>query len=113
MNTVTKFMITLVLLCAAIAAQAQSALTLTPTAGHPSGTVTLAGSNFGDLEAVDVYVDTVDTLLVVTTAAGSFSTSVTIPAAESPGDHYITAIGRHSGDAAQIAVNVTTAWAEL
>jgi outer membrane protein assembly factor BamB len=57
-----------------------------------------------------VYVDTVDTLLLVSSATGTFSGSVTIPATASPGTHYITAIGRKSGDAAQKAFTVSTNW---
>jgi outer membrane protein assembly factor BamB len=74
--------------------------------------VTLSGTGFGDSEAVDVYVDTVDTLLLVSSASGAIAASMTIPASEQPGLHYLTAIGRHSGSAAQVAFNVTTAWIE-
>ncbi len=85
---------------------------VTPASGHPTAVITVSGTAFGDLEAIDVYVDTVDTLLLVSSATGTFSGSVTIPVTASPGTHYITAIGRHSGDAAQKAFTVTTPWVE-
>ena len=86
---------------------------VTPASGHPTAVITVSGTAFGDLEAIDVYVDTVDTLLLVSSATGTFSGSVTIPATASPGKHYITAIGRKSGDAAQKAFTVSTNWSEL
>jgi outer membrane protein assembly factor BamB len=93
-------------------AEAQSTVILTPASGHPSLAVTLAGTGFGDSEAVNVYVDTVDTLLLVSTSTGTFSVSLTIPAAAQPGEHYVTTIGRRSGAAAQAAFTVTTPWKE-
>ena len=84
-----------------------------PDSGHPTATMMVSGSKFGDLEAIDVYIDTVDTLLLVSSATGSFSGSVTIPVSASPGTHYVTAIGRKSGDAAQVAITVTTPWAQI
>jgi outer membrane protein assembly factor BamB len=92
---------------------ATSTITLTPASGHPNLAITIAGTAFGASEAIDVYVDTVDTLLLVSTSAGAFSASVTIPATAQPGTHYVTAIGRKSGDAAQLAFKVTTPWKEL
>ena len=93
-------------------AHAQSAVVLTPILGHPNLPVTVSGSGFADREAIDIYVDTVDTLLLVSSATGTFTGSVTIPASAQPGTHYITAIGRHSGDAAQNTFSVTTPWSE-
>jgi outer membrane protein assembly factor BamB len=89
---------------------APSVVTLSPVSGHPGQAVTVKGTGFGDGEAIDIYVDTGDTLLLVSTSTGSFSRSVTIPASDGPGLHYVTAIGRRSGDAAQSAFTVTTPW---
>jgi outer membrane protein assembly factor BamB len=96
----------------ALPAFAASTLTASPSSGHPNLPVSVSGTGFGDNEAVDVYVDLTDVLLLVASSTGTISTSVTIPASASPGTHYITAIGRHSGDAAQKAFSVTTPWAE-
>jgi outer membrane protein assembly factor BamB len=94
-------------------AQAATTVAVTPTVPRPLATVTLTGAGFADNEAVDVYLDTTDTLLLVAGATGGFSASITIPASEQPGTHYLTAIGRHSGDAAQTTIKVTTPWAEF
>ncbi len=99
-------------LAAAVPANAQSTVKVAPAAGHPSQVVTVSATGFGDNEAVDVYFDTSDTLLLVTSATGTFTGPLTLPTSAAPGAHYVTAIGRHSGDAAQITVNVTTPWVE-
>jgi hypothetical protein len=100
----------LLLMATPVAAQTVAA---TPASGHPNVAVTATGSGFADNEAIDVYVDTTDTLLLVSTSTGTFSGSLNIPAAAQPGTHYVTAIGRRSGDAAQTVYKVTTPWAEL
>jgi outer membrane protein assembly factor BamB len=113
MNAKSKCTMAFVLLWAAMAAHAASAVKVTPASGHPTAVISVSGTAFADLEAIDVYVDTVDTLLLVSSATGTFSGSVTIPATASPGTHYITAIGRKSGDAAQKAFTVSTNWSEF
>lgn len=95
------------------AACAASIVTPSPQSGHPGQTVSIAGSGFADGEAVDVYVDTTDTLLLVSSATGTLTGSITIPASAAPGQHSITAIGRRSADAAQHALTVTTPWAQF
>ena len=92
------------------AAIAQSTVKLSPVSLHANLPETATGAGFGDSEAVDVYLDTVDTDLVVSTATGTFSATVQIPATETPGKHYITAIGRKSGDAAQSYFTVSSPW---
>jgi outer membrane protein assembly factor BamB len=94
----------------ATGAMGASVVTSTPLAGRPGLSVTVSGTGFGDGEAIDVYMDTTDTVLLVSTATGTFSGSVTIPVAAQPGTHYLTAIGRKSGDAGQVKFNVTTPW---
>jgi outer membrane protein assembly factor BamB len=91
---------------------AATVVTLVPVTGHPNLPVTVSGSGFGASEAVDVYVDTVDTLLAVSSATGTIKATVTMPASAQPGSHYITAIGRKSGDAAQTVFKVSTNWIE-
>ncbi len=113
MNAISKWAMAFVLMWAVMAAHAASVVKVTPASGHPTAVITVSGTGFGDLEAIDVYVDTTDTLLLVSSATGTFSGSVTIPATASPGKHYITAIGRHSGDAAQKAFTVSTNWSEF
>ena len=93
-------------------AWAQSALTLTATTGHPSGSVVASASGFGASEAVDLYFDTADTELLVSSSSGVLTGTVAIPASAAPGVHYITAVGRRSGDAAQAAYTVSTPWTQ-
>jgi outer membrane protein assembly factor BamB len=80
--------------------------------GHPNQPVTLSGTGFADREAVDLYFDTADVQLKVSSSTGTITGSLTIPVGASPGTHYLTAIGRRSGDAAQAAITVSTPWLE-
>ena len=93
-------------------AQAATTLTATPGYPHPQSVLNFSGAGFADGEAVDVYVGLTDTLLLVASATGTLSGTVTVPAATQPGRLYVTAIGRKSGDAAQAGVTVTTPWLE-
>jgi outer membrane protein assembly factor BamB len=95
------------------AAVAASIITPAPTIAHPAQTISVSGSGFADGEAVDVYLDTTDTLLLVSSATGTLTGSITIPASATPGPHRITAIGRRSTDAAQNALTVSTAWPQF
>lgn len=88
-------------------------LTATPTTPHPTQPLYISATGFADAEAVDVYIDTTDTELLVSSSTGTFTASVTLPAGIQPGIHYITAVGRRSGDAAQSAVTVTTSWLQV
>jgi outer membrane protein assembly factor BamB len=89
------------------------ALKLTPASDHPTATDKLGGSGFGASEAVDIYFDTTEILLVVTTSTGAITTHQwTVPGSALPGQHWITAIGRKSGDAAQKPFTVETDWTQ-
>jgi outer membrane protein assembly factor BamB len=94
-------------------AAAASIVTPAPTSGHPGQAVSIKGSGFANSEAVDVYLDTTDTLLLVSSATGTLTGSITIPADATPGPHSITAIGRRSTDAAQHALTVSTPWPQF
>jgi outer membrane protein assembly factor BamB len=95
----------------ATAARAQTAETLAPASNHPDSTTNVSGTGFGADEAVDIYFDTTDEQLAVTGSNGAFpATPIAVPASALPGTHYITAIGRRSGDAAQKAFAVRTNW---
>jgi outer membrane protein assembly factor BamB len=97
---------------AAVELVAASTLTSAPTTGHPGLAVKITGAAFGAAEAVDVYIDTTDTALLVSAADGSFTGTLKMPASASPGTHYFTAIGRRSGAAAQASFKVTTPWVQ-
>ena len=91
-------------------ALAQSAVTLSPVSAHPSQLVAVSGTGFAASEAVDVYLDTTDMLLLVSSATGTLTGSLTLPASVTPGTHYVTVIGRRSGDAAQMVITLTAPW---
>src|SRR6202012_213923 len=74
----------------------------------------VAGTGFAPSEAVDIYFDNTDMLLVVTNSAGALpARQLNVPASALAGEHWVTAIGRKSGDAAQVAFTVSTDWKEL
>ena len=90
---------------------AAPAVKLSPTSDHPTATDQVSGSGFGAFEAVDIYFDTTDMLLATTTATGTIPWHPwQVPADATPGEHWITAIGRHTGDAAQKPFIVSTDW---
>jgi len=89
------------------------ALTLNPAVGPPTTQVTVGGSGFKPIEAVDVYFDTTDLLLAATSSLGAFSQSLQVPAKAQPGTHWITAVGRTSGLAAQQSFLAQTNWAQF
>jgi outer membrane protein assembly factor BamB len=95
-----------------VAQAAAQTVKTTPATGHPTQVVTVTGTGFADNEAVDVYIDLTDTVLLVSSATGTLTGSVTVPASAQPGAHSITAIGRRSGDAAQVSFTVTAPWLE-
>ncbi len=88
-------------------------ISLNPLVGPPTTAVAVSGTKFGRTEAVDVYFDNTDLLLAVTNASGSFSQSLDVPTSAQPGTHWVTAIGRVSGLAAQSSFLVQTNWAQF
>src|ERR1700733_10360109 len=92
---------------------ASPAIKVSPGVNHPSSTTNVSGTAFGATEAVDIYFDTTDEQLAVTNGSGAFGkTPIPVPANAVPGTHYVTAVGRHSGLAAQQAFTVDTDWAQ-
>jgi len=90
------------------------AVLLSPATGPPTTTVQVSGTGFGVSEGVDLFFDTTDLALAGTGATGSFGPiSVTVPGAASPGTHWISAQGRHSGLFAQAPFTVNTNWAQF
>ena len=96
-----------------IAAPAQT-LKLSPASLHPSQTTNVSGTKFGPHEVVDIYLDATDTVLGLTSSTGALPAyAITVPANSSLGTHWITAIGRKSGLAAQSSLTVNTDWTEF
>ena len=85
----------------------------TPPVAPPGGTVPVTGGGFGPFEAVDVYLGTNDVALVTTGAGGTFAATITVPSYQAPGTLWITAVGRHSGSAAQKAIVVRSNWLQF
>src|SRR5437868_10090291 len=84
-----------------------------PLSGHPSASIGITGHGFGASEAIDIYFDTTDEMLVVSTPTGAIARhNLSVPSAALPGVHWVTAIGRRDGNAAQRAFTVSTNWAE-
>src|SRR5450755_5147374 len=82
----------LVVLSAALAVAANPTVTLTPNVDPPSPSVgapvvfQVSAANFPDTVAVDIYFDTADVALAVTSATGAFSgINVTVPTTAVPG----------------------------
>src|SRR5215469_12304096 len=86
---------------------------LTPRVGPPTTRVTVRGSGFAAYETVDVYFDTKDEALASTSAAGSFTTRVTVPASALPGRHWVTGNGRRSKRSAQAPFTVRANWPQF
>jgi outer membrane protein assembly factor BamB len=84
---------------------------LSPGTGSPTQAVTVSGGGFGASERVDIYFDATDEARGSTNASGHFSgIRLQVPAAATPGVHWISVRGRHSGLFARRAFIVSTPW---
>jgi outer membrane protein assembly factor BamB len=90
-------------------------VTVTPASNRVGTPVSVNGSAFGAYEAVDLYFDLTDEAVVTTDANGNFvaSSIFLVPSSAVPGVHWITAVGRHSGLAAQKSFRVAMSWNEV
>jgi outer membrane protein assembly factor BamB len=87
-------------------------IALTPDTDHPGATIAVKGTHFAANEAVDVYFDSTDELLVAANGRGAFrNRHLPVPSDALPGTHWVTAVGRTSGLAAQAPLTVSTDWA--
>jgi len=82
-------------------AAAAPVIVLAPRIGPPTTVVTVSGSGFSAFKLVEIYIDTTNTCLAATSAAGSFSCQVKTPRTASPGAHWFSAYERVSGQSAQ------------
>lgn len=107
-------MIVCALVLGASPAAAAPSLKLSNASGHPGISTVVSGSGFAPSEAVDVYFDLTDELLLVTDSSGNISkNSLNVPLNALPGSHWITAVGRGAGDAAQASFKIITNWSEV
>ncbi len=90
------------------------AVTLSKAVGPPTTALAVSGTNLGAFEAVDVFFDTTDEALASTNGSGAFSgITITVPTSATPGTHWVTAVGRHSGLSAQASFRVRTDWPQF
>jgi outer membrane protein assembly factor BamB len=90
------------------------AVSVSPVSGPPGTQVAVTGSGFRADEEVDLYVGTADQVLVASNGAGNISyAGLVIPASAQPGDAWVSAVGRSSGDAAQVSFLVQASWPEF
>lgn len=76
--------------------------------------MTVSGSGFGAGEGVEIFFDITGAVLAGADGAGSFGPiSVIVPAAATPGSHWISAQGRQSGLFSQTAFTVATDWPQF
>ena len=90
------------------AAVAAPNITFAPAA-PPTAQLTVTGTGFGLLQAVDIYFDTSNVCLAITTAAGGLTCPFRVPAGAGPGPHFITAVQR-GGEGVQKLFTVRTNW---
>jgi outer membrane protein assembly factor BamB len=105
-----------VLLAAVVLSEISSAqnVALSTKSGPPTTKISVSGSGFPAAAAVDIYFDTSELALTVTTAAGSFSdVEIQVPASALPGTNWVTAVVQNSGEAAQAAFKVQTNWPQF
>src|SRR5258706_12017436 len=89
---------------------AGAGIKLSPAAGLPGSTVTVSGTRFKSTEFVAIIFDAPPVGPATTNGSGSFTTSVTVPAGVTPGDHVIKATGQQSSRSAQATYFVETSW---
>jgi outer membrane protein assembly factor BamB len=113
--------ILLVLLSAGLAMAATPTLTLTPNIDPPSPSIgppvvfQVAGTNFPDNTAVQIYFDLNEVALTVASSTGAFSgINVDVPTTAAPGTHWVTAIAEGTtGTAAQASFTVQTNYTQF
>lgn len=92
-------------------AVASPTVTLSVKIGHPTIATQVSGSGFAANETIDVYFDTTDEFLTTADSNGAFPNQLlNVPKDALPGSHWITAVGRQTGDSGQQLFTVRTDW---
>jgi hypothetical protein len=84
---------------------------LAPASGRPLTNLTVSGAGFSASKPVDIYFDTNDIALAVSSAKGLVSIQVPVAASAQPGGHWVSLIERGSNLAVQNLFTVSTNWA--
>jgi outer membrane protein assembly factor BamB len=93
------------------AGAAPASLTASPLYGPPGVKISVTGHHFTPQRVIDLYFDTERQRFTVSDANGDFTAPVDIAGQLPPGDHWISAVVRGGGLAAQTPFTVTTDWA--
>lgn len=90
-------------------------LTLEPRSVFVGDSIEVTGIGFGLSEGVDVFFDTTDLALRVTDARGEFSATIAVPKGATAGTHWVSALGRASGELGRVKIEVrgTAAWPQV
>jgi hypothetical protein len=83
---------------------------LSATMGPPLAVLQISGAGFRPSTAVDIYFDTTDQTLAITTARGLVSMRIQVPASAQPGAHWVSLVARGTNVAAQAAFKVNVNW---
>ena len=86
-------------------------ISLSPTAGPPTRTVAVTGTEFGATELVSIAFDGTQVGAASTDPSGAFQGSFDTPSSALPGIHEVTATGETSGISAEAGFKVRTNWA--
>ena len=109
-RTVLAFIVTLLSAATCLAAPA---VTVVPKAGPPTSSLTVSGRGYGATQLIDIYFDQTDLCLAASDNLGAFSCAIKVPKDAQPQNHWITAMQRFNGTAAQKAFTVRTDWAQF
>jgi outer membrane protein assembly factor BamB len=100
-------------LSASPAAAVTASITLKPSSGPPTSTVTVTGAGFGGSETVAVDFSGTQVATATTSATGTFSATFTVPKSALPGSHPVTATGQASRRSATKNFLVRANWAKF
>ena len=107
-----SLLLTVCLFCTGTAA-ASPAVSLSLTVGPPTTSLLVSGTGFDPYIAVYIYFDTKNLALATTDSSGDFSNiGIRAPVSAVPGTHWVTAVERYRGTAAQASFLVQTDWAQ-
>lgn len=96
----------------AVASASTPSITLKPTSGPPATKVSVTGSGFGTSETVTVT-DFGVSQSAVTSSAGTFTASFTVPKQAAPGKYPVTATGQTSHLSATAYFLARTDWPQV
>ncbi len=100
-------------LFSAVAAFAVPVVTMVPAVGPPTAKANVNGTGFAPSVLIEIYFDTTNLCLAVTNGSGAFTCKITVPKDAQPQQHWVTAVQRYTGAAAQKPFIVRTDMAQF